>query len=159
MKIVKVLNHDLTHKQLEGLQKWYNVSSSEILTLPIDLTESLLQCPSCVSKLKKLSNAIIAYCKSNGVSVVISPGGSPAFNSIFTRDCIAYGIDQLFSHSIRESSEIRHEDGSVVKRSVSNHICFIEVKACEEKGSQFCDYFGSGDLHGFHCDSEDCPYQ
>lgn len=118
--IVKMVNHELTEKQK------YSIKGAEIIELPENLMSELKQCGSDITALNTLANSIIEFAKENFAKGFILPGGSPAFNSIFSAK-IAGKFDQYFSHSVRDYKEVKNADGSVSKTNVFRHIEWIII--------------------------------
>ena len=115
MKVLSVLNHDMTANQKSGLG-----TISNIQDLGFRWAESLKNCPQERYKLDALANKLakvaIKY------DVVILPVGSPAFMFLFAQKIAKMRIDGIetefwFAHSERKSVETI-TDGTVTKKSI-----------------------------------------
>jgi len=118
MKLLKMVNHELTESQ--------EIQGAEIVSLPESLKSELSQCGSDIDNLDKLANDIISFANENSLEGFILPGGSPAFNSIFSAK-IAGKFTQFFSHSVRDYKENRNADGSVSKTNIFRHVKWIII--------------------------------
>lgn len=117
-KLIKMVNHELTENQ--------KIQGAEIIELPKNLMPELKQCGSDITALNALANDIIEFAKENSAEGFILPGGSPAFNSIFSTK-IAGKFAQYFSHSVRDYKEVKNADGSVSKTNVFRHVEWIII--------------------------------
>lgn len=122
MSILSIVQHDLNDGQLRGLYR----AGFDVIDLPEEeIASKLKQSPSDEEELHALARAILT---NHGHTNILCPGGSPAFNAIFSSMALEQGRTLWFSHSVREFKEVVKEDGSVEKKNVFKHQKFIQIK-------------------------------
>ena len=121
IKIIKLVNHELTSEQLDDLKCF------EVVELPESWREILSQTPDNAGDINKVVSALVTKINSHGAEFVLSPVGSPAFAAALSIALEKEGIVQIFSHSVREFKEIRNADGSIAKTNVFRHIKYINM--------------------------------
>lgn len=122
MPILSIIQHNLNDDQLDGLYQ----AGFDVIDLPNEeIVSKLKQSPSEEEELHELADAIL---KNHGHSNILCPGGSPAFNAIFSAKALSQGRTLWFSHSVREFKEVVKEDGSVEKQNIFRHEKYIRIE-------------------------------
>lgn len=129
-EILVCLQHQLTQTQIDSLKTNYSIITI-LKSVNEDLFNRMANSPSDENELDILAEDFLTFVRNRGPHCdTLGPLGSPALMFLIGAKAGFMLKDYqrfLFSHSVRESVEIKQEDGSVLKSSVFNHQKFISL--------------------------------
>lgn len=118
-KFIWASAHKPTPEQLQECE------GGDIIYLPVELQSKLNNTPASLKELIELADELTRNCRNLGGTILVQPGGSPAFQAVLgTRNT---WIPMWYAHSERVSQDEPQADGSIKKISIFKHVKFIEV--------------------------------
>ncbi len=125
MKALVCLAHTLVPAQEAELKGKFKVEKIEYLKdVSGSLFQKLTNCQPETTWLKDTAKELFRLCSK--YDYIILPIGSPAFMWVFATEAVG-AISALFAHSVRKSFDVVKGDGTVEKKSVFEHVKFIEL--------------------------------
>ena len=125
IKILCVLNHQLTDDQIQGLHVLFDgsVTIDVLSNINSSLADNLKNTPANIADCAILADKLLKL--TVNYDFIIFPVGSPLFQDVFHQKNMAFGVPRLYSDTARDSIDVPQLDGSIVKKTVFKHRAWI----------------------------------